>query len=43
MIGGTSLIILVGVAVELIQQIDSHLAVKKYKGFVNSHRPKRVK
>ncbi len=41
MIGGTSLIILVGVAVELIQQIDSHLAVKKYKGFVHSHRPKR--
>lgn len=40
MIGGTSLIILVGVAVELIQQIDSHLAVKKYKGFVHNHRPR---
>lgn len=40
MIGGTSLIILVSVAVELIKQIDSNLAVKKYSGFINSRRPK---
>lgn len=33
MLGGTSLLILVGVAVELLQQIDSHLAVNKMKGF----------
>lgn len=33
MIGGTSLIILVGVAVDVIQQIDSHVAVKNYKTF----------
>ncbi|WP_156286487.1 preprotein translocase subunit SecY [Oceanivirga salmonicida] len=38
MLGGTSLIILVGVAVDLIKQIDSHLAVKKYKGFGTSKR-----
>ncbi len=38
MLGGTSLIILVGVAVDLLKQIDSHLAVKKYKGFGNSQR-----
>ncbi len=38
MLGGTSLIILVGVAVDLIKQIDSHLAVKKYKGFGSSQR-----
>ena len=33
-LGGTSLLILVGVAVELLQQIDSYLAVKKMKGFI---------
>lgn len=33
LLGGTSLIILVGVAVDLIQQIDSHTATKKYKTF----------
>ncbi len=38
MLGGTSLIILVGVAVDLIQQIDSHLAVKKYKSFITGRR-----
>ena len=34
LLGGTSLLILVGVAVELLQQIDSYLAVKKMKGFI---------
>lgn len=35
LLGGTSLLILVGVAIELIQNIDSHLATQKYKGFNN--------
>ena len=35
MLGGTSLLILVGTAVELLLQIDSYLAVKKMKGFIN--------
>ncbi|WP_156299374.1 preprotein translocase subunit SecY [Streptobacillus canis] len=38
MLGGTSLLILVGVAVELIQNIDSHMATQKYKGFNNVRR-----
>ncbi|CAM3142870.1 preprotein translocase subunit SecY [Streptobacillus felis] len=38
MLGGTSLLILVGVAVELIQNIDSHMATQKYKGFNNIRR-----
>lgn len=41
MLGGTSLIILVGVAVELLQQIDSHIAVKEYKGFESKRNRKR--
>ena len=35
LMSGTSLLILVGVAVDLLQQIDSHLAVKSYKGFIS--------
>ena len=35
LMSGTSLLILVGVAVDLIQQIDSHLAVRSYKGFIS--------
>ena len=35
MLGGTSLLILVGTAVELLLQIDSYLAVKQMKGFIN--------
>lgn len=38
LLGGTSLLILVGTAVELIQQIDSYLAVKKMKGFISSNK-----
>lgn len=41
LLGGTSLIILVGVAVELLQQIDSHLAVRTYRGFNESQRRQR--
>ena len=35
MLGGTSLLILVGTAVEILLQIDSFLAVKHMKSFVN--------
>ncbi len=35
LLGGTSLLILVGVAVDLLQQIDSHTAVRSYKGFIS--------
>ena len=35
LMSGTSLLILVGVAVDLLQQIDSHLAVRSYKGFIS--------
>ena len=35
LLGGTSLLILVGVAVDLLQQIDSQSAVKSYKGFIS--------
>lgn len=35
LLGGTSLLILVGTAVELLLQIDSYLAVKQMKGFIN--------
>lgn len=38
LIGGTSVLILIGVGVDLLQQIDSRLAVKKYKGFTNRRR-----
>ncbi len=41
LIGGTSLLILVGTAVELLQQIDSYLAVKKMKGFIKKDRKSR--
>ena len=35
MLGGTSLLILVGTAVEILLQMDSFLAVKHMKSFVN--------
>ena len=34
--GGTSLIIIVGVVLETIQQIESQMLVRNYKGFLNS-------
>ena len=34
--GGTSLLILVGVVLDTIQQIESHLLVRKYDGLLNS-------
>lgn len=34
--GGTSLLILVGVVIDTIQQIESHLLVRRYDGLLNS-------
>ena len=34
--GGTSLIIVVGVVLETLQQVESQLLVRNYKGFLNS-------
>ena len=33
--GGTSLLILVGVVLDTLKQIDSHLLMKKYDGFMS--------
>ncbi len=33
--GGTSLLILVGVVLDTIKQIDSHLLMKRYDGFMS--------
>ena len=35
-IGGTSIIILVGVALETVQQIESQMMMRHYKGFLNN-------
>jgi preprotein translocase subunit SecY len=32
--GGTSLLIIVGVALETLQQIESHLLMRHYEGFL---------
>jgi len=32
--GGTGIIIVVGVALDTIQQIDAHLVIRDYKGFI---------
>ena len=34
--GGTSIIIIVGVILETVKQIESQLLVRNYKGFLNS-------
>ena len=34
--GGTSLIIIVGVALDTLQQIESHLLMRHYDGFLKS-------
>ena len=34
--GGTSLIIIVGVVLETIEQVESKMVVRNYKGFLNS-------
>ena len=33
--GGTSLIIIVGVALDTLQQIESHMLMRNYDGFLN--------
>ncbi len=38
MIGGTSTLIAVGVALDILQQIESHLIVRHYEGFVKKGR-----
>jgi preprotein translocase subunit SecY len=32
--GGTSLLIMVGVALETVQQIESHMLMRHYEGFI---------
>jgi preprotein translocase subunit SecY len=34
--GGTSVLIVVGVALDTLQQIESHLLMRHYEGFVRS-------
>jgi preprotein translocase subunit SecY len=34
LVGGTSLLILVGVALDTIQQIEAHLVMRQYEGFI---------
>lgn len=38
--GGTALLIVVGVALDFIQQVQSHLLVRQYKGFLEGRRLK---
>jgi preprotein translocase subunit SecY len=33
-VGGTSLLILVGVALDTLQQIEAHLVMRQYEGFI---------
>jgi preprotein translocase subunit SecY len=33
-VGGTSLLILVGVALDTMQQIEAHLVMRQYEGFI---------
>ena len=40
--GGTSLLILVGVVMDTIQQINSHLLVRHYDGLLNSGHVRRT-
>ena len=34
LVGGTSLLIVVGVALDTMQQIETHLLVRQYEGFI---------
>jgi preprotein translocase subunit SecY len=38
--GGTSLLILVGVALDTVRQIETHLTMRNYDGFVKGRRVK---
>ena len=33
-VGGTSLLILVGVALDTVRQIEAHLVMRQYEGFI---------
>jgi preprotein translocase subunit SecY len=33
-VGGTSILILVGVAVETVQQLEAQIAMRRYEGFI---------
>jgi len=39
--GGTSLLILVGVVIDTLQQIESHLLMRHYDGLLNSGRTRK--
>ena len=39
--GGTSLLIIVGVALDTLQQIESHMLMRNYDGFLKSGKNKR--
>ena len=36
--GGTSLLIVVGVTMDFVQQVESHLVMRHYDGFLNKPR-----
>ena len=38
--GGTSLLIVVGVALDTVQQIEGHLITRNYEGFTGAHGPR---
>jgi preprotein translocase subunit SecY len=38
--GGTSLLIVVGVAMDTASQIESHLISRNYEGFAGAHGPR---
>ena len=38
--GGTSLLIIVGVTIDTLSQMESHLAMRNYDGFLNRGRLK---
>ena len=38
--GGTALLIVVGVALDTVQQIESHLITRHYEGFTGSRGPR---
>ena len=38
--GGTSLLIMVGVALDTLQQVESHLLMRHYDGFMKSGKMK---
>jgi len=38
--GGTALLIVVGVALDTVQQIEAHLITRHYEGFINRRGPR---